>query len=360
MSNIAFGNDPAKVAGYRAFWARAEVSRPLVGFTLRGWFPMDEYQATQAWEGEDYLTPEMVDPAAFLADEERLLSEGEALDDDTIRGDAPAAAVIPWLSGMLGARLRILPGNILGEERTLSWEELEGLTLDPSHPWYRRYMAFAEALAAHARGRYPVSHGALFGPCDIMGELRGHTQSILDLLTEPERAQALLWRCAEIFRQITDQLWARLPLWQGGYFDGMYQLWAPGPIVRMQEDASAVYSPALYRRFLQPVDRYLASSYANAFIHLHSTSMFLLDAFLEIEELRCLQINNDALGPPLAQMVPHFRHVQEAGRSLVVRGSFTPDEVRLLRDALDPRGLYLLILVESAKQAEALRPILGM
>ncbi len=360
MPGIAFGNDPAKLARYRAFWDRADVSRPLVGFTLRGWFPMDEYAATQAWEGADYLTPEMVDPAAFLADEERLLREGEILDDDIIRGDAPAAAVIPWLSGMLGARLRILPGNILGEERSLPWDELERLRLDAEHPWYRQYMAFAEALAEHAKCRSPVSHGALFGPCDIMGELRGHTQSILDLLTEPERAQALLWHCAEIFKQITDALWARLPLWQGGYFDGMYQLWAPGSIVRMQEDASAVYSPALYRRFLQPVDRYLASSYANAFIHLHSTSMFLLDAFLEIEELRCLEINNDALGPPLEKMVPYFRRVQDAGRSLLIRGSFTPDEARLLRDALDPRGLYLLILVESVQQTETLRPILGM
>jgi len=302
----------------------------------------------------------MVEPAAFMVDQEPLLREGEILDDDIIRGDAPAAAVIPWLSGMLGAQLRILPGNILGEERSLSWEELERLRLDAGHPWYRKYMAFAEALTTHAQGRYPVSHGALFGPCDIMGELRGHTQSILDLVTEPERAQAVLWRCADIFKQITEELWARLPRWQGGYFDGMYQLWAPGSIVRMQEDASAVYSPALYRRFLQPVDRYLASSYANAFIHLHSTSMFLLDAFLEIEELRCLQINNDALGPPLDKMVPCFRRVQDAGRSLVIRGSFAPDEVRLLRGALGPRGMYLLILVEGARQTEPLRAILGM
>jgi len=215
-------------------------------------------------------------------------------------------------------------------------------------------------LVRHAQGRYPVSHGALFGPCDIMGELRGHTQSILDLLTEPERAQALLWSCAEIFKQVTDDLWARLPRWHGGCFDGMYQLWAPGSIVRMQEDASAVYSPALYRRFLQPIDRYLASNYANAFIHLHSTSMFLLDAFLEIDELRCLEINNDALGPPLDKMLPYFRRVQDAGRSLLIRGSFTPDETRMLRDALDPRGLYLLMLVEGVQQSEPLRSILGM
>ena len=29
MSRYSFGNDPAKIEGYRAFWARAEARRPL-------------------------------------------------------------------------------------------------------------------------------------------------------------------------------------------------------------------------------------------------------------------------------------------------------------------------------------------
>jgi hypothetical protein len=59
-------------------------------------------------------------------------------------------------------------------------------------------------------------------------------------------------------------------------------------------------------------------------------------------------------------MVPYFRMVQQARRSLVVRGSFTPDDIRLLVDSLDPRGLYLLILVKDVCEAEALRPLLKM
>jgi hypothetical protein len=88
--------------------------------------------------------------------------------------------------------------------------------------------------------------------------------------------------------------------------------------------------------------------------------MFILDAFLEIEELRCFEINNDAIGPPISEMVACFRMVQQARRSLVIRGSFTPDDIRLLMDSLDPRGLYLLILVKDQREAETLRPLLGM
>ena len=356
-----FGNDPAKLEGYRKFWSRAEVRRPLVGFTMRGWFPMDEYAATKFWPMNGYLRPEMVVPGDFLKDEERLLREGEILDDDIIRGDMPAAAVIPWLSGMLGGNLRILPGNVLGEDRSCPWEVLERLRLDHEDPWFKKYVEFALALVQHAQGRYPVSHGALTGPCDIFGEMRGHTQSIMDVMEEPERTADFLWRAARIFKEVTEELWKRLPRWHGGYFDGMYQLWAPGPIMRMQEDASGLYSPALYRKFLQPVDRYLAESRANAFVHLHSTSMFILDAFLEIEPLRCFEINNDAAGGlPLAEMVPYFRMVQGAERSLLIRGSLTPDDARLLMGSLDPRGLYLLVVVKDVREAESLRPLLGM
>ena len=360
MANAPFGNDPAKIERYQAFWKRTEVSRPLVGFTLRGWFPLDEYAATRAWPVNSHLTPDMVVPDAFLDDEERLLKEGEILDDDIVRGDMPAAAVIPWLSGMLGSTLRILPGNVLGEDRSATWDEMEMLRLDRQNPWFKKYVEFAQALVRHSNGRYPVSHGALVGPCDILGELRGHTQSILDIMEEPALAMRALWRATHVFDEVTTEIWKRLPLWHGGHFDGMYQLWAPGPIIRMQEDASGLYSPSLYRKFLQPLDRYLAGRYANSFIHLHSTSMFILDAFLEIEELKCLEINNDAIGPPLADMVPYFRTVQRAGRSLLIRGSLTPDDARMLMDSLDARGLYLLVVVKDVREAEALRPILGM
>ncbi len=59
-------------------------------------------------------------------------------------------------------------------------------------------------------------------------------------------------------------------------------------------------------------------------------------------------------------MVTHFRKVQEAGRSLLIRGSFTPDELRMLMDALDPCGLFLNIMVNDLKEVDRLRPIVKM
>ncbi|MHB0857258.1 MAG: uroporphyrinogen decarboxylase/cobalamine-independent methonine synthase family protein [Anaerolineae bacterium] len=361
MTTHAFGNDPAKVERYRAFWQRRDVSRPLVGFSIKSWFPLQEFAASANWQSASLLTPEMVEPEAFLDDQERLLREGETMADDILRGASPSQAV-PWLDGMVGSQLRILPRSILGEDRRLSWDELAQIHLDHQNPWFIKYVDFLEVLVRRSAGRFPVSHGTLIGPSDLLAALRGHSQSIEDLLLEPEQASEALGRLAGVFREITEEAWKHLPLCYGGYYDAQYQLWAPRPIIRMQEDASGLYSPQLYRRYLQPIDSDLADHFPSAFIHLHATSMHLLDAFLEIEALRCFQVNYEVRsgGPPVQGMIPYWRRIQEAGRSLLIRGSFTPEEARQLVDALDPRGLYLYIMVDSLNEVETLRPVLGM
>ncbi|HYW46394.1 MAG TPA: hypothetical protein VE959_26235 [Bryobacteraceae bacterium] len=360
MTSYPFGNDPSKIARYRAFWDREAAARPLAGFSLVGWFPLNEFSAREKWGTAGYLTPGMIDIEAFLPDHLRMLREGERMGDDLIRGACPGQVAIPWLPGMLGCRLRILPGNVLGEERNLSLDEALRVELDRDSPWFRKYMEFAEALVRASGGTFPVSHSAELGPTDLHAVLRGPSASVLDLVDQPERSAELLLKLAGILRDVTEELWRRVPLFHGGYFDAQYSLWGPHPIVRMQEDATAVYSPRLFRKFVQPADRLLAGHFPGNFIHLHSTSMFLLEAFLEIEQIRCYEVNQDALGPPVKAMVPYFRRVQDARKPLLIRGSFSPEEMRLLLDSLDPRGLFLSIMVRNEREIEELRPLIGM
>lgn len=359
MASFDFGNRPDKVDRYKAFWDREDTGRPLIGYSMKSWFPLEENAASAVWKSRDILIPDMVEPEAFMEDEVRLLREGEAIEDDIFRGACPSQAV-PWLNGMLGSRIRILPGSTLAEERILPWEELGELRLDPEDAWYRKYMEFAETLVRTAGERFPVSHGTLVGPTDLAAALRGHSQSIIDLSEEPGKSRELLESMADIFVEITEALWERIPLYHNGYYDAQYQLWSPGPIIRMQEDATALYSPELYRRFVQPLDRKIAARFPNSFIHLHSTSMFLLDAFLEIEEIGCFEVNNDVSGPPVREMLPYFKMIQQADRSLLIRGSFSTEELRLLMKGLKPQGLYLYIMIESIEEIPPLRSVLGV
>lgn len=360
-SSDAFGNDPAKIERYKAFWNRSEVDRPLVGFSFVGWYPLEYFSACRSWKVNDYIAPEMLKPDEWLDDYEKLLREGEALEDDMLRGACPIQVAFPcFIPAILGCKIRVLPDNVIGEEQKLPWEEALEKRLDLQNPWFEKYTQFARALVDRAKGRYPISHGAELGPTDLHALLRGHNECILDLMDEPGQSGELLMHLGRVFVDFFQETWKRLPLYHGGYFDAQYQLWAPGPIIRMQEDATAVFSPHLYRKLVQPVDRMIAKQFACNFIHLHSTSMFMLDAFLEIEELRCFEINIEPFNIPVEGMMKYFRMVQDAGRPLLIRGSLTENEARLVMDSLDPRGLYLHIMPKSREEVDLLRPILGM
>ncbi len=360
-SSHPFGNDPAKIERYKAFWNREAVDRPLVGFSFVGWYPLQYFSVCRSWKVNDYVTPEMLKPDEWLDDYEGLLSEGEEVQDDMLRGACPIQVAFPcFIPAILGCRIRVLPDNVMGEEQSLPWKEALEKRLDHQNPWFEKCMEFAAALVHRARGRYPISHGAELGPTDLHALLRGHNQSILDLMDQPAESAELLMNLGHVFAEFFRETWQRLPLYHGGYFDAQYQLWAPGPIIRMQEDATAVCSPDLYRKLVQPVDRMIAKQFACNFIHLHSTSMFLLDAFLEIEQLRCFEINIESFNIPVKGMIEYFAMVQDADRPLLIRGSLTEDEARLLTDSLDPRGLYLHIMPQSKKEVDLLRPILGM
>jgi len=344
-----FGNDPAKIERYKAFWNRAPVDRPLVGFSFVGWYPLEYFSVAKQWKVDDHITPDMIEPQAWLDDYEGLLREGEDADDDMLRGACPIQVAFPcFIPAMLGCPIRVLPDNVMGEDLDLSWDAALATRFDEENPWFQKYAEFADALVARSAGRYPVSHGAELGPSDLHALLRGHSNGILDLIDAPQRSAEFLMHLGNIFVQFVKASWSRLPLFHGGYFDAQYQLWAPGPIVRMQEDATAVLSPDLYRKFIQPVDRMIASQFECNFIHLHTTSMFMLDAFLEIDELRGFEINLEDFSNPVPGMIEHYQAVQAADRPL------------LIRDSLDPRGLYLHILPESKEQTDELRKIFGM
>ncbi|MDR0843973.1 MAG: hypothetical protein LBN71_02040 [Tannerella sp.] len=354
-----YGNDPAKIERYKKFWSRESVERPLVGFSFKSWFPLDEFKASASWAKDAPLTPNMVIPEDFLEDQEALLREGETIDDDILRGACPAQMLM-WGDGMLGSAMKVLPGNVVAEYMNLSWEEMENIHFDRNAPWFRKYIEFIDVLVKHAAGRYPVSHGMLNGPVDYLVTLRGHEQAVFDLMLEPEPTHVFLEKMGDFFIDVTKEAWKRIPLFHGGYFDAQYSLWAPEPITRLQEDALASLSPDIYRDFIKNIDERIGSHFGSAFMHLHSTSMMALDEILDIPTLKCFEVNNDVGGPPVATMIPYFQQIQNAHKSMLIRGSFTPDELRLVMDSLDPEGLYLYIMISDKKEIDVLRPIVGM
>ena len=71
-----------------------------------------------------------------------------------LRGACPIQVAFPcFIPAILGCKIRVLPDNVMGDERRLSWEEALEKRLDHQSPWFRKCMEFADVLVDRAEGR---------------------------------------------------------------------------------------------------------------------------------------------------------------------------------------------------------------
>jgi hypothetical protein len=339
-----------KLSRYRDFWDNKPVNKPLIGFDVGGWFPFQRFSDLKVIADKSYFGPEALDPARCLPDYEILAQESLEVPDDFIKGVSPISA-IPWLEAMLGCRLMRNGETVWAEEKKADWSLIKNLAVPNNNSWFRKYIDFVKALTLQTAGRYPVGVPILRGAADLLGALRGHTESILDCLENPIEARRLARLCAEALIRITKAHHKTTSPYQGGYFIEQYSLWAPGPLVRMQEDASALYSPDLYRAILMESDRMVARSFPYSLIHLHSSSLFLIREFLEIREIGVFQINKDVGEMGLPEIIPYLKIIQNAGRRIFLRGPLSAEDFMLIKKELSPGGLMVQSVTGSTDEA---------
>jgi len=339
-------NLEAKIKRYLDFWNNSRVERPMVGFSLGGWFSFQSYSAIQKYRGQVDLIPDLLSPEKYFDDYDRIVAPFREIEDDVIHSVAPIPA-FPWLEAMLGIQVQVGNESIWAKEGGFDYQNIDKLDLSKDNPWRRKYLEFVAALQDRYGDRYPVGQPILRGTSDMVAALRGSQQMIFDLYDRPEEYQRLAGICTAFFIELVqDQLAITRPF-RGGYEVEQFTLWAPGGIVRMQEDASALFSPDLYVKYLREEDQRVASSFPYNVIHLHSSSLLLLDRIVEVEALKCIQINKDQGGWGVPKMLPLCKMVQRKGKRLLIRGKLDREDLAHLRKDLSPEGLYLQIVIDS-------------
>lgn len=346
-------NIEQKLHRFQDFWNNKPVSSPLIGFDVGGWFPFQRFSALKELPEDGYLDPDSLDPLKCLQDYKQYLSRLLELPDDLMKGIAPIPAV-PWMEGMLGCKIKRKGDSLWAEESKLDYSKLQTFDTFSNSPWYRVYLRFVETLAKAWNGEYPVGLPILRGVSDLLGALRGHTEAILDAVENPNRVKHTARKLARVIIQVTRAHHRCAGMFQGGYTIEQYGIWAPGPLVRMQEDASALYSPELFRTCILPADRIIAQAFPYSLIHLHGSSLFLLEEFLSVKEIGVFQVNRDVGEMDLKEMKPFLAQIQNRGRRLLLRGTFTEQDYQWIRQHLSPVGLVVQTVVNSLEQAQEL------
>ena len=288
--------------------------RPLVGFSIKSWFPLQEFSASAAWQDSRVLTPGMVDPEAFL-DQERLLREGEVMGNDILK--RPVLQGRALAGRHAGSRAAHPARHGPGRRATLPWDELESVRLNPGNPWFVKYVDFVKALVRRSAGRYPVSHGALIGPSDILALLRGHTRSVLDLLEYPTRRDGCSGGAATCSVRSPRRHGNASPCFTAAITTPSTSSGRRGRSSACKKDPQARSLPAVRGVSSRWISRSPGTSPTPSSTCIPTRCSSTTCSWRL--RIRCFQVNYEAGsgGPPVAGMIPVFRKIQAAGRPLL-------------------------------------------
>ncbi len=339
---------------HQAFWHGKAADRPMVGFQIGSYFMAQRYQAAQELlQPGKIITPDMLDPKAFLADYERQYQWTEEAGQDAFYVAEPYTG-IPWMEAMLGCQIGATSESMWAEPWMEHWNEVENLRLDPENPWFKKFVEFVDVLVEHARGRFPVGQPILRGPSDIVGAIIGQSRFPLEAYDNPAQIKKLAGVATEAFINVVDTLQKHVQPFQGGYSIGFYHLWTPAHCIWYQEDLSALLSPALFRDLIRDSGVAICRYEPYNAVHVHPSSFFVLDEILSMKGLNVVEINKDVGGPSVADMLPEYKKVLAAGKKLIIWGALDQVDLQVVMEELPKRSIYLDIVAETVEEAKSL------
>ena len=131
-------------------------------------------------------------------------------------------------------------------------ERLGPFRFDPNHPWWRATEDIVGRCAELARGKYIVGCPDLIENVDVLASLRGAETLLMDMIERPEWVEQRLWEINDVWFAAYDRIYDLIKLEDRSSAFGPFHIWGPGKVAKLQCDASAMFSPKMYQRFVVP------------------------------------------------------------------------------------------------------------
>jgi len=351
MHNTCKSSDRIKenISLHKDFWTFKN-TKPVVGIFLGGWTPFKGCVSEELWTRQSVRSDD-IRPVDFLPDIEKYICEQGQIEDDLVRALQPFAS-IPWMEAILGCKVRCSKPNLWADTISEDIGALPDLAFDPAQGWVQTYIEFLRIYKMHFDKMQPIIASILRGPSDCLAAILGDMAVVYAYTDMPEAVRHRLEQITGTFCSFWHYQQAFIDQFEGGYIIPQNEIWTPGPSLRLQEDASAMLSPAMYEQFLEPCDRQIAAQSGFTLFHLHTTSLFVVEFLLRNPFIKILQFSRDDGHEGLDDVLKAAKQGQRAGKHIVLRGRFTDQELNAIRQSLDCRGLCVHIVTSSLEQAK--------
>jgi hypothetical protein len=196
-----------------------------------------------------------------------------------------------------------------------------------------------------AEGDYFVGMPAMISNLDVLAELRGVGDLLLDLYDRPEWIKERLVEIDEAWKVAFGRLYDIVKLSDGSMVFGYFMLWGPGRTGLLQCDVAANFSPDMFEEIVMPglAEECAFLDYSMYHVDGHQC-LGDLDPVLSLEELDAVEWTPDPQVPPGGDpsWYPMYRRIIESGKSLWV-ANLKPSDIAPLLDAVGTKGIYLTV-----------------
>lgn len=240
-------------------------------------------------------------------------------------------------------------------------EELPPIRFDPTSRWWKITEDILRQCVAKSHGKYFVGCPDLIENMDVLSSLRGAQTLMMDMIERPEWVEKKIWEINDAYFDAYQRIYDIIRMPDGSSaFDAFY-IWGPGKTAKLQCDASAMFSPEMYKRFVAPALSAQCEWLDNTLYHLDGTQAVVhLDTLLSIEPLDAIEWTPQAGIETGGHKRWHemYRRILAAGKSVQVV-NVELHEIRPLLDTIGAKGVYILIQLKNQAEAEEVQKIVG-
>lgn len=202
---------------------------------------------------------------------------------------------------------------------------------DPANRYWQFQQDLLREMLPLARGKFLLEFPDIIEGLDILAAMRGTQEMLYDLVERPDWVHAALSRITELYFRYYDPIYEAIKDETGG---SNWWVWAPGRMVKLQCDCSAMISPEMFGEFMVPVLRKMTPKFDYTMYHWDGPgALGHHDHLLSLPDLTMIQWTAGAGSEPVLhpRWWPMYRKTVEAGKKL-----FIVSEVPLTPDALKP------------------------
>jgi hypothetical protein len=219
------------------------------------------------------------------------------------------------------------------------------LRFDRDSRWWKITEATVRESLRLGKGKFLTGLPDLIENIDILASLRGSEDVLFDMSDRPEWVMEKMKEINAAWFEAFNALYGLIAPQDDGSAWGPFQVWSPGRTAKLQCDASAMFGPKMFERFVVPVLTEQCRGLDRSMFHLDGHQCLVhLDLLLGIRELSAIEWTPDPQVPSGGnrEWYPLYRKILSAGKAVQAIG-IKLGEIEPLLDAVGGKGLYLMM-----------------